>query len=166
MKTPDIFNLFDLKFLLQIPLQILQLLLVIADGLGRQLPHLAIKTVLLNRIRKVQTKTPSFLDTKQSGKRGKLFVWIGLIDTLHTICANERPIILVALTTIVQSYGVIGQAWLANFNLAAPAAKNAVSSGGGTEYVDCTTAYLFKLFVIELLRDGYVLLLVFHRKTS
>ena len=69
MKTPDIFNILDLKFLLHEPLEILQLLLVIADGLGRQLPHLTIKTVLLNRIRKVQTKTP-FLLLLTVGKRG------------------------------------------------------------------------------------------------
>ena len=69
MKTPDIFNLLDLELLFHEPLQIPQLLLVIADGLGRQLPHLTIKTVLLNRIRKVQTKTP-FLLLLTVGKRG------------------------------------------------------------------------------------------------
>ena len=37
MKTPDIFNLLDLELLLHEPLEIPQLLLVIADGLGRQL---------------------------------------------------------------------------------------------------------------------------------
>ena len=69
MKAPDIFNILDLKFLLHVPLQILQLLLVIADGLGRQLPHLTVETVLSNSIRKVHTKTPLFL-LFTVGKRG------------------------------------------------------------------------------------------------
>ena len=69
VKAPDIFNILDLKFLLHVPLQILQLLLVIADGLGRQFPHLTVETVLSNSIRKVHTKTP-FFRLFTVGKRG------------------------------------------------------------------------------------------------
>ena len=42
---------------------------IIADGLGRQLPHLTVETVLSNSIRKVHTKTP-FFRLFTVGKRG------------------------------------------------------------------------------------------------
>jgi len=73
----------------QVPmsLQILQLLLVIADGLGRQLPHLTVETVLSNSIRKVHTKTP-FFRLFTVGKRGYMFI----VPESYKVLQAYRPI--------------------------------------------------------------------------
>lgn len=47
--------------------------ILIADGLVRQLPHLAARTVRLKRGKTVHTKTPFFLLTTV-GKRGLMFI--------------------------------------------------------------------------------------------
>ena len=57
----------------KIPFQIVKLLLIIADGLIRQLSRPTVKTELRNSIRKPHTKTPLSFD-KSHWKEGKTFI--------------------------------------------------------------------------------------------